>query len=334
MTLTPPGRDLLARSVSRFLDRVVNGRVHVGAISGSFLYDLVLTDLVVRDTSGALLADLPRARVGFRLPNLIAGEFVLGSVQLDRPVDPADQAPQRADELRGRAADREGHRRAASRRWWTSTTCGSTTGRSGSRCPGIPTARSEPRPSRTPRSPPSGPSRGGSIEESPEGLRRVILLSDLTTRLGRLRIATPDRLPFTIDIDSIATRLNDPAVTVRDAVGRVRLRGDSAVFSLRRAALPDTRFSGGGAVTWPRDTMLFDFQVISPHVNLDDLRWVSPDFPSMTGSGVLAAQVGERRAAPRTTSATCICRTATSGSTASSWRSPTGRAASASATCA
>ncbi|HJX87412.1 MAG TPA: hypothetical protein VJ277_07630, partial [Gemmatimonadales bacterium] len=86
MTLTPPGRDLLARSVSHFLDRVVNGRVHVGAISGSFLYDLVLTDLVVRDTSGALLADLPRARVGFRLPNLIAGEFVLGSVQLDRPV--------------------------------------------------------------------------------------------------------------------------------------------------------------------------------------------------------------------------------------------------------
>jgi hypothetical protein len=86
MTLTPPGRDLLARSVSRFLDRVVNGRVHVGASAGSFLYDLVLTDLVVRDTSGALLADLPRAKVGFRLPNLIAGEFVLGSVQLDRPV--------------------------------------------------------------------------------------------------------------------------------------------------------------------------------------------------------------------------------------------------------
>ena len=28
-------------------------------------------------------------------------------------------------------------------------------------------------------------------------LRRVILLSDLTTRLARLRIATPDRLPWT-----------------------------------------------------------------------------------------------------------------------------------------
>ena len=52
MTLTPPGRDLLARTVSRVLDRIVIGHVDVGAISGSFLYDLILEDLVVRDTSG------------------------------------------------------------------------------------------------------------------------------------------------------------------------------------------------------------------------------------------------------------------------------------------
>jgi translocation and assembly module TamB len=131
---------------------------------------------------------------------------------------------------------------------------------------------------------------GRIIEESPEGLRRVILLSDLTTRIARLRITTPDRLPFTVDIDSLAARVNDPAVTLRNVEGRVRLRGDSAVFSLAEGALPDTRFSGGGAVTWPADTILYDFQVIAPEVNLEDLRWVSPDFPSMTGSGVLAAR--------------------------------------------
>ena len=116
------------------------------------------------------------------------------------------------------------------------------------------------------------------IEDTPEGRRRVIQLSDLATRMSRLRIATPDRQPFTIDLDSLATRVNDPGVTVRDAVGRIRIRGDSAVFSLSTGALPDSRFSGGGAVTWPRDTILFDFQVVSPHVNLVDLRWVSPDF--------------------------------------------------------
>jgi autotransporter translocation and assembly factor TamB len=86
LILTPPGRDLLARTVSRLLDRVVLGHIHVGSISGSFLFDLVLEDLVVRDTAGVLLADLPRVRVGYRLPNLIAGQVVLSSVQLERPV--------------------------------------------------------------------------------------------------------------------------------------------------------------------------------------------------------------------------------------------------------
>ena len=118
----------------------------------------------------------------------------------------------------------------------------------------------------------------------------MILLSDLNARFARLRITTPDRKPFTADIDSLATRVSDPAVTLTDAVGRVRLHADSLIFGLSRGALPDTRFSGGGAVTWPHDTTLFDFQVTSPQVNLDDLHWVSPDFPAMTGSGVLAAK--------------------------------------------
>jgi hypothetical protein len=85
MTLTPPGRALLARTVSRMLDRIIIGQVKVGAISGSFLYDLVLENLVVRDTTGALLADLPRVRVSYRLPNLLAGQVVLSGIQLQHP---------------------------------------------------------------------------------------------------------------------------------------------------------------------------------------------------------------------------------------------------------
>jgi translocation and assembly module TamB len=289
MTLTPPGRDLLARTVSRMLDRVVLGHVDVGAISGSFLYDLVLEDLVVRDTSGTLLADLPRVRVGYRLPNLLAGEVVLSSVQLERPViqlikhrngrmnyEEVLQLGKGAPGGKSPLVDfhnvrmNEGTLRIAlpwnpDRRLRTQA----------SKDSALQAERAKP---------------GRIIEESPEGLRRVILLSDLTTRLARLRIATPDRLPFTIDLDSLATRINDPAVTLRDAAGRVVLRGDSAVFSLSRGALPDTRFSGGGAVTWPRDTILYDFQVIAPQVDLVDLRWVSPDFPAMEGSGVLTAR--------------------------------------------
>ena len=289
MILTPPGRDLLARTVSRMLDRVVLGHVDVGSISGSFLYDLVLEDLVVRDTSGVLLADLPRVRVGYRIPNLIAGQVVLSSVQLERPV--IQLIKHRSGRMNYEEVLRLGK------------------GAPGGKSPlvdfydvrlngGTLRIALPWNPDRSLRTQASKDSAlqaergkpGRLIEDSPEGLRRVILLSDLTTRLSRLRIATPDRLPFTLDLDSLATRINDPAVTVADAAGRVILRGDSAIFSLSRGAMPDSRFTGGGAVTWPRDTVLYDFQVISPHVNLEDLRWVSPDFPSMTGSGVLTAR--------------------------------------------
>ncbi len=289
MTLTPPGRDLLARTVSRMLDRVVDGHVEVGAISGSFIYDLTLQDLVVRDTSGALLADLPRVRVGFRLPNLLAGQVVLSTVQLDRPVI------QLIKHRNGRMNYEDVLRLGRGKPGGTNPLVDFydvriTGGTLRIALPWNPDRSLRTQAQRDSALDAERAKPGRLIEESPEGLRRVILLSDLNTRVSRLRITTPDRQPFTVDFDSLATRVNDPAVTLRDLEGRVRLRGDSAVFSVARGALPDTRFSGGGAVTWPQDTILLDFQVISPHVNLEDLRWVSPDFPSMTGSGVVSAR--------------------------------------------
>ena len=62
MTLTPPGRSLLARTVTRILDRIVIGEIKVG-----------------------LLVDLPRVRVTYRLPNLLAGRVLLSGVELDQP---------------------------------------------------------------------------------------------------------------------------------------------------------------------------------------------------------------------------------------------------------
>ncbi len=289
MTLTPPGRALLARVVSDELDRVVNGRIEVGSISGSFLYGLTLQRLVVRDTQGVLLASIPRARVGYSLPRLLGGEVVLTEVHLDEPVlnlvQHRDGSFNYQDVLRlGKRAPRvgpppliefhdmrvnDGTLRIALA-WRTGERLGG-----GALDSALAAERAKP---------------GRIIEDSPEGYRRVVLLRDLTTVISRLRISTPDRKPLTIDLDTLATRVNDPGITLTDARGRLRIVGDSAVFSLERGAMPASVFSGGGAVTWPQDTLLYDFQIEAPRVSLADLRWVSPDFPDLTGSGVLAAK--------------------------------------------
>ncbi len=288
MLLTPPGRDLLARNVSAQLDRAVLGRVDVGYISGSFLYDLTLKRLVVRDTAGIVLANLPLVRVSYRLPSLLAGNIVLTGVTLDRPVI------QLIKHRNGRMNYEEILRLGKGAPGGTSPlvelrNVRITDGSLRILLPWNPPPNARTAAQRDSALAAERARPGRRIETSAEGLRRVIALDPLTTRLSRLRITTPDHLPFTVDFDSIATRVSDPQVTLTDAAGRLRLHSDSAVFSLQRVSLPGTEAHGGGAITWPRDSMMYDFQLIAHQVDLADLRWVSPQFPDMTGYGTITA---------------------------------------------
>jgi hypothetical protein len=289
MTLTPPGRDLLARTISEGLDRVLIGHVDVGGISGSFLYDLDLERLVVRDTQGVLLADLPRVHVSYRLPNLLSGRYVLSSLHVDDPVINLIKhrnGRMNYEEVLGLGKKKgpggpspliqfedvqvhNGTLRIALP--WNPPSEADTPGEIDSV---LAAERAKP---------------GRQIADSREGLRRVIRFEQLTAFMPRLRIASPDRRPFTIDLDTLATRISDPQVRLTDAVGRLSFPSDSVVFSFERAAMANTVVAGGGAVTWPRDTTLFDFQLLAPQVDLADLRWISPDFPDMTGRGRLHA---------------------------------------------
>ena len=195
LTLTPPGRDLLARVVSDQLDRVVNGTIEVGGISGSFLYGITLENVVIRDTQGVLLAELPRARTGYALMRFLAGDVVLTELELD---DPTIQIIQHhngrmnyEDVLGLGEGDGTGRRPLVELRnvrindghlsiafpWrpkedWTPVQLDSA----------IAAERAEP---------------GRVLERTPEGFRRVITLSDLTARSSRISISTPDRSPFT-----------------------------------------------------------------------------------------------------------------------------------------
>ena len=149
------------------------GSVEVGAISGSFLYDLTLEDLVVRDTSGALLADLPRVRASYRLPNLLAGQVVLSAVAARAADDPAHQAPQRPDELRGRARPRARGGPGGQSPLVEFHDVRIDSGHAQHRHAVEPAARARaPRPRATPRSRRSGPSRAGSSRRAPRGCAR------------------------------------------------------------------------------------------------------------------------------------------------------------------
>jgi hypothetical protein len=288
LVLSPPGRDLLARSVSSELSRALAGSVKVGSVSGSFLYDLTIEGLVVRDTSGALLADLPRVRVAYRLPNFFARRFVLSRLQVDRPT--IQLIKHRGGRMNYEEVLRLGGPGGGPSPLIDFHNLRVRNGTLRILLPWSPAPQLTSEAQRDSALAAERAHPGRVIESGPEGLRRVIELTSLTTTLARMRISTPDHRPFLVDLDTLAAKVSDPQIVVRDAAGRIRLRGDSVVFSFQRGALPHTRFTGGGAMTWPHDTTLYDFQVVASHASLADLRWISPNFPDFTGRGVVAAR--------------------------------------------
>jgi len=286
---TDSGTLLLGRIVGQELTARFRGSVEIRRISGSFFRGVELADVRIRDSSNAPFADVKRIVVTYALPNLLAGQIIFTSAELD---DPVIRLIKRKN---GRLNHQEIFRLSE--------------GPGGGRSPLIEVRNLRIRRGtlevRLPWSPPDTARTAAEVTaalaaerarparvilETPDGLRRVVVLAELNARLGLLRISTPDRKPLSVDIDSLGTRISDPAITVVDLAAHGWTHDDSLGFTLHRAALPDSRFSGGGVITWPHGPVLYDFALDARRLNLDDLHWISPDFPAMVGSAKVTAK--------------------------------------------
>jgi hypothetical protein len=288
---TGPGLAVMARVVGDRLGRSLRGHFEVGAISGSVFTGVNLSDVVVRDTAGELVASLPAVRTRYLLASLLARRIVLHHLELDEPV--IHVTKRRSGRMNYEEVLRLGEsppgglpgplvefRDVWIRRGllvvalpWSPPDSARTSADASARA----LARDRTQPGRV-------------IVDSRDGLHRLIRFAPLTAHFLRLRIATPDHQPLSFEVDTLATAVSDPAITVTDLVARGWTKGDSLVFTVMRGALPGTRVRGGGAVTWPRHVPLFDFAFVAPTVDLADLRWVSAGFPALTGRARLEAR--------------------------------------------
>jgi hypothetical protein len=296
MTASAPGRGLLARLVADQLGRTLRGEFEFGAISGSFVRSLALTDVTIRDTSGGLLATLPRVDVTYNLPQLLAGQFVMRSVLLRNPT--VHITKRRAGRMNYEEVLRLGEGPPGGQPplvqfrnlhivdgtvrisvpWSPSADIATDAGRAE-------LARERAKPGRI-------------IENAPDGLRRIITVSELTTRMPRVWASMPDRRPLTVDLDTLAGELSDPAVSIRHIRGRIQVKGDSLIFAVESGALPNSQISGGGVLTWPEGPIWYDIGLDMPQLDLADIRWISADFPDLVGPAALAARTeGSERTA-------------------------------------
>ena len=281
---SPPGRALSARLATDLITSSVNGRVEIGAIRGNVINHLVIENLRIADSSGAVVIEAPRVEARYLLPNLVAGRLLFSELRLDRPVIHLVKAKSglwnyekvfnvRKDTTKARTPPQLVELRDV-------------TLRDASIRIDVPTT---PRPPRQPLTRNSTPPAQPRIVPGPEGPLRVYELSAVSGRLPYIRVSTPQRDPLLAQIDDFRGRLSDPAVTIVSAKGEILAAGDSVRFDFEHADLPGTSVRGGGAVRFPRGPILFDFTLEADTVSLADLRFVSPDFPDWRGKGKVVA---------------------------------------------
>lgn len=289
LLFAPPGRALTVRILTERISGAVAGRVEIGAMGGGIVGHLVLEEVTVRDSLGVLLLDAPRIEANYRIRDLLAGRIAFAALRLDRPTI----------HLVRLRANR-----------WNYENVFRIKPRTGPSTPPVVEFRdveirgatlrvdvpTTPKPPRVPISRQSTPLPEPEVVTSSDGPVRVYRASGLDARLPYVRLSTPGRDPIFVEIEALAARLSDPALTITSARGTLLTAADSLRFVFEEASLPVTRVRGGGAVRWPRDTVLFDFELAADTVALADLHFISPDFPDWAGRGrvVALATVGSR----------------------------------------
>lgn len=266
---TRPGRSLITRALAGTLDQVVAGRIEVADVSGTLFTGLTLRDVRLYDHDSTIVAWLPEAELSYNPFDFAAGRAVMQEVKLRRPRFNLVQHPN------GRLNLEELLRL------------------------GVPDTTSGPK---APKGPAplillrnveisdgslvmrlqDDPSPGDSLLEIDEfgadGRRRVRRFDDLQVNLAALRISAPRQPGIHVELNHLAVNISDPAVSIRNGTGTVTIVGDSIALDLQRLGLPMSQLAVTGNVTWPRDTLLYDLDVVADSANLADLSWIDPRF--------------------------------------------------------
>jgi hypothetical protein len=287
---SPPGRRLLARLLSEESPRLVRGTVHIGALSGRWVNGFAVDSVVIRDTTGAVLASIPHLRVRYRLADIWAGKFIVSQAVLLHP--DIQITKHRSGRLNYEEVFRlnEGPGGPGPSPLIEIDQLRIDSGRVLLRLPWNPDGRLHSQRQIDSALAYEKAKPGRRIEPGPEGLEMIRVIDRLDANLPLFRLATPERAPVTLQIEHLAAQLSDPRMEIRDLRAAVRTKDDSLIFDIDKAELPGTSLRGSGRIDWPRDTILYHFSFQAPVLALADLRWVSPGFPDYTGSARVEAR--------------------------------------------
>ena len=252
---TAAGRAVVVRALLDLARRALDGHVTVGAVGGSLTGGLDAREVQVWDLEGTLLARFARLQARYRLSDLLNGRAVLGQVILTAPSVNLTQGSDGVFNYeRVLRLNRPG---------------------GGGRKPLIAFRDAEILDGHVVIQPRAGPA-----DDTKRDPPRTI--EGLNARVAYARIASPfpgeEALRF--ELEHLAAEVSDPAITLTGAEGTLEIRGDSMTLDLEEVRLPRSSAPLRGTLRWPRGQLLYDLEVRSGRILLEDLHWLNPDFPS------------------------------------------------------
>ena len=297
ITRTSYGRDKVRNFLESRIASRVQGRIHIGTISGGLLTGVTIDSLEIRDREDSLFIATGPITVQYDLRDFFDRRILLERLEVERPI------VRFAQHENGDWNYRRIFPRGARRLPDIQTGIGDFIVIDSAAVHGGTLIVTQPW---DPADSLQGARRDSAvafniartdaeIRRTGEGLARTRRWTELDLASSYVRWAHPDSVGRHIDIRSLRAKESDPPITLTAAEGVVKLLGDTAWIRLDRFSLPGSRGSGEGRVVWGSNLPTrYYVELDGDSVSMSDVAWVYPTLPT-TGGGKMKLEIRSRR---------------------------------------
>jgi translocation and assembly module TamB len=295
ITATPWGHERVRRFTLHALRGPVHGTVHIGAVGGSLLHNVVVSDVSITDANGAPFVSARRVELNYRLADIVHKRLDFHDVLLDHPVVVLVQAQDGewnyARIFRGSGAPSDSTKRGFGS-WIAMTSVRVVDGDVTVRAPWHPDTTL------------TGAARDSAIRKAldpgarvpvaavPGGYEKTVAVHTLTTNIAALRLADPEQPIKFARLTALSADLavfRPPDAVVRDLAGTLYFTGDSLWLPQTTVVLPSSRIDGRASYVIANGDL--DFQLRAGPVAVGDMRFIEPRLPT---DGTVTADVTTR----------------------------------------
>lgn len=298
VTRTYRGREWVRSIAQPLIARAVKngGTVYLGHLSGSFLSDLSVDSVAIRDSRGDLFLSTGPIHVEYNIRDVIDERILIHRVTIEHPylhfVEQNDYAWNFKRLFASAPSPAPVTKEVSTRGWGDYFVVDSARIRNGTFLLTLPwhpddSLKGARRDSAI-KATLANPARA--VSQTFDGYGRLYAWRNISGLIAHSRLADPDsdeKYGREFKVATLAADEFEPTFKYRNVVADVRVQGDSVFFQSPHFELPSSSGRGAGKVWWGSDLPVrYDIIVHGTSVALEDVNWAYPPLPTTGGGAV------------------------------------------------